>query len=93
MTEEPQTPKCDVDDIVCQLGVLSHLRGMQSAFGDEEFKRKFPEFEGWDQKIVDTIRRQEVDLSEALKGCGLSSAEELDTIAHPAQVTGEVSEE
>ena len=80
MAEDPQRPKCDVDDIVCQLGMLSHLRGMQASLGSEDFKSKFPEFEGWDQKIVDTIQRQEVNLSEALKNCSLSSAVELGTI-------------
>ncbi len=94
MTTEPQRPKCDVDDIVCQLQVLSHLRGMQSAFGDEEFKSKFPEFDGWDKKIVDTIARQEVDVNAALKSCGLSSAEELKTITvQPASITKEETEE
>ena len=94
MTTEPQRPKCDVDDIVCQLQVLSHLRGMQSAFGDEEFKSKFPEFDGWDKKIVDTIARQEVDLNETLKSCGLSSAEELkDVTLQPMEPAKEAPEE
>ncbi len=57
---------------------------MQSAFGDEEFRSKFPEFDGWDEKLVDTIRRQEVDLNATLKDCGISTAEELKTITVPS---------
>lgn len=96
MTEDAQKPKCDVDDIVCQLGVLSHLREMQSSLGTESFKAKFPQFDGWDQKLVDTISSQEAELGETLKGCGLASAEELTEIrvkAHaviePVQVNSE----
>ena len=93
MTEEPQKPRCNVDDIVCQLGVLSHLRGMQTSLGSEDFKSKFPQFEGWEQKLVNTIQAQEAELGDALKDCGLASVEELNTISvQPAQVT-EVEEE
>jgi hypothetical protein len=67
MTEDK--PKCNVDDILCQLGILSHLRGMQTNLGSEEFKSKFPEFAGWDETILKTIKIQEADLSEALKNC------------------------
>ena len=94
MESERKESKCSVGDILCQMQVLSHLRGMQSAFGDEEFKSKFPEFDGWDKKIVDTIARQEVDVNAALKSCGLSSAEELKTITvQPASITKEETEE
>ncbi len=92
MTEDK--PKCNVDDILCQLGVLSHLRGMQTSLGSEDFKSKFPEFEGWDETIVRTIKSQEADLSEALKDCNLSSVEELGerrvqvhAVIEPPQIT------
>ncbi len=94
MESERKESKCSVGDILCQMQVLSHLRGMQSAFGDEEFKSKFPEFDGWDKKIVDTIARQEVDLNETLKSCGLSSAEELkDVTLQPMEPAKEAPEE
>lgn len=75
MTEEQEKPRCDIGDILCQMQVLSHLKGMKSAFGDEEFQKKFPEFENWDTKIMDTIARQEIDLKEALGKCGLTEPE------------------
>lgn len=74
MTEEK--PKCDIDDLLCQMGILSHLREMQSLLGEEKFKTSFPEFEGLNEKVASRISNQETTLKEALERCGLSEAEE-----------------
>ncbi|MBA7690607.1 hypothetical protein ES703_99137 [subsurface metagenome] len=70
MTEE-QKPKCDIDDIMCQMEVLGHLRGMKNVLGDERFKSSFPELEGLSDTIADKIGSQEITLKEALEKCGL----------------------
>ena len=73
MTEEKA--KCDIDDIVCQMQVLAHLKGMQSILGEERYKGDFPEFEGLDEKLAGRIESQETSLQEALDKCGLPQLE------------------
>ena len=63
---------CNVDDLMCQIGVVSHLRGLQGLLGDERFKTEFPEFEGLGDKISEKIQTQEASLRDAFKNCGLS---------------------
>lgn len=76
MTEE-EKPKCDIDDILCQVQVLGHLKGLESVLGDERFRTRFPEFEGLSQKVTDSISSQDTELKEALKRCGLPVPEEV----------------
>jgi len=59
--------------------VLSHLRGIQSAITDGKFQEEFPEFTGLDEKILSSISRQEIDLNQALKSCGLSGVDEIES--------------
>lgn len=76
MTEEEKT-KCDIDDILCQVQVLGHLKGLESVLGDEKFRARFPEFEGLSQKVTDSISTQDESLKEALERCGLPVPEEI----------------
>lgn len=62
---------CDVDDLLCQMGVLSHLKGMQGLLGDERFKTEFPEFEGLGDKLTEKIQSSEENIRDAFKRCGL----------------------
>ena len=71
MTEEPERPKCDIDDLLCQMQVLGHLKGMQSLLGEEKFRTGFPEFEGLSERVTERISTQETTLKEALERCGL----------------------
>jgi len=87
MTEEPEKLKCDIDDILCQVQVLGHLKGLESVLGDERFRTRFPEFEGLSQKVTDSIDTQDESLKEALKRCGLPVPEE--TIVEEATPTVE----
>ena len=68
--------ECNIDDIICQIQVLSHLKGIQNLVGDEKFSTGFPEFEGLDMVLTEKIRTGEASLNETLKGCGLSGPEE-----------------
>jgi len=76
MTEELERPKCDIDDLLCQMQMLSHLRGMKGLLGDEKFKTSFAEFEGLDTTLTEKIQGQETTLKEALEKCGLSEIKE-----------------
>lgn len=87
MTEE--RPKCDIDDLLCQMGILSHLKGMQGLLGEEKFKTGFPEFEGLSERVTERISTQETTLKEALERCGLAETEE--SILEPKTVEEERS--
>ncbi len=51
MAEEERN-HCDVDDVVCQMEVLVHLRGLQKGIGDEQLLDKFPELVGVEEAIA-----------------------------------------
>lgn len=70
--------QCNVDDLMCQMGVLSHLRGMQEILGDERFKTEFPEFERLDNAVSEKIKAQETSLRDALERCGLPTMAETE---------------
>jgi len=84
MTEE--RPRCNIDDILCQMQALSHLRGLQSAFGDGKFQEKFPDLVGLDDKIVETISRQELELKQSLESCGLANPTDSTITVQPKVV-------
>jgi len=87
MTEEK--PKCNVDDLLCQMQVLGHLKGMKNLLGEDKFRISFPEFEGLSGKVSERIESQEASLKEALERCGLPQietrivAEEEESILEP----------
>lgn len=75
MSEEK--PKCDLDDLVCQMQVLGHLKGIKTVLGEEKYKAGFSEFEGLDTVLTVKISAQETTLKKALEKCGLSEVEEI----------------
>ena len=84
MVEEPER-KCDPDDIVCQMRILSNLKGLQSALGDEAFKSRFPELEGLDEKLTTRISEQDISLKEAMGRCGLLPVEKAGEESTPRE--------
>jgi len=60
-----------IDDICCQMQVLSHLKGLQSVLGMESFRSRFPELEGLAEKMTGRIKEQETLVREALGRYGL----------------------
>jgi len=66
---------CDVEDFVCQLGILSHLQGIEGIVGGERFKQDYPEFSGLSESVADRIKASETSLREAYKNCGLVDVE------------------
>ena len=77
MTEESGKHICDIDDILCQMQALTHLKGLQSALGEEKFRESFPELEGLGEKLTSKIKNQETSLREALERCKLPDIEEI----------------
>ena len=63
--------QCDIDDLLCQIQVLSHLKGLESVLGVERYRTDFPELQGLNEKI----KRQEVTLRETLGRCGVPPLE------------------
>lgn len=71
-------PECNIEDIVCQMQVLSHLKGIQGILGEEKFNSDFPEFDGLDMVLTERISTGEATLNETLKACGLSEEPEVE---------------
>jgi len=77
--------ECNVEDILCQMTVLGHLKGLQSVLGEERYRADFPELQGLSEKISS----REVSLRETLGKCVENPAEsEL-----PVQVNAVIEEE
>jgi len=69
-------PKCDIDDLLCQMEALSHLKGLRSVLGEEKFQSQFPELTDLNERLSERIKAQEGNLREALEKCGLPQVEE-----------------
>lgn len=65
---------CDPEDIICQMQVLTHLKGLQNALGEDRFKADFPELQG----IGERLKKQEASIREALEKCGLEPLQEAE---------------
>jgi hypothetical protein len=64
---------CDVDDVLCQMVALSHLKGLRDTLGDDRYRTEFPELEGLGQKIAS----REEALRETLGRCGMAEPAEI----------------
>lgn len=62
--------ECDVDDILCQLEMLTHLKGIEKLQGSESFRERFPEFEGLGIRLSEEIVSQKSILRLAVTKCG-----------------------
>jgi len=71
LSEQDEKPKCDIDDILCQLQVMSHLQGMERLLGSEKYQERFPEFKGLGATVTERIQQQEVTIKEVFEKCGL----------------------
>ena len=63
--------ECNVEDIMCQMTALSHLKGLKSVLGDEKYREEFPELQSLDEKIAN----REASLRETLGKCVDQSVE------------------
>ena len=79
MTEPEGEPKteCDPADIVCQLQVLEHLKGLKGILTEDRFKNSYPELVGLEERISDRIKERGSSINEALNRCSLPLLGEL----------------
>ncbi len=69
--------ECNVDDILCKMGVLQNLRGLQTGMGNEAFLKEFPELQGLDGKLTAKIEATTLAVNEAIAKCGQITSEEV----------------
>ena len=85
---------CDMSDIVCQMQVLAHLRGIQSVLGEERFKVELPELSTLPGTLTEKIADRERTLEDTMRSCGMLSEEEpLTTLNLEPATTPEVEPE
>lgn len=69
--------ECNVDDILCQMGVLQNLKGLQKGMGNESFLNEFPELDGFAEKLTAKIEASTASVQAALAKCGQVAPEEV----------------
>ncbi|MCK5235869.1 MAG: hypothetical protein KAR06_02695 [Deltaproteobacteria bacterium] len=92
MAEEEKTP-CDVDDVVCQIEVLAHLKGLQKGLGNNQFREQFPELVGLDERIRAKVEEQDKVVQKALEDCGSTSEATVPETPAPEELSPESDEE
>ncbi len=88
--------ECDVDNIICQLETLKSLRSLKANMGSEAMQERFPELQGLDGKLVESIRETEGDLKTAIAKCGQIDEEAILEMGETVEVTpegGKIEEE
>lgn len=66
----PEVPEeCDIDDLACQMSVLSNLQGIENSIGTEPFRQRFPELANLPGILKERIRNQERVVNEGLQKC------------------------
>jgi len=87
---EEQKPKCDIDDLMCQMQALNHLDGLENLLGTERFQARYPEFKGLGDVVKVRIGEQRSTITEMMEQCGMLSLEvtkEESLTVKPASVT------
>jgi len=94
MNEQQKRP-CNPEDVVCQMEVLRHLKGLREQMGNEAFLEKYPEGAALQEKLSPAIVQQEQVVQEKLAECSEESepAAEPETPEEPAGEAEEESEE
>lgn len=75
--------KCDTDEILKQINVLTGLKQVRDNMGAGPFGDKLPELSGLGDKLDTMIEEAEAALQAKVEECGNLDMEEL-----PAEVTG-----
>ena len=73
MSEEK--PKCDIDDLMCQMQALNLLEGMEKLLGTEKFQARYPEFQGLGDVVRERMSEQKLTIKGAMEHCGLDTGE------------------
>lgn len=87
--------ECNVDDILCQIRVLGHLKGLQDEMGKEGFSTEFPELTGLGEHLETKIEFQRGKLRDSLVACGQVKEDELplESEEKPSEEVGDDEEE
>lgn len=80
MTQEAEK-RCDIDDMLCQMVALSHLKGLKNVLGEERYRTEFPELQSLDEKITS----REASLRDTLGKCGLEPVVEAEVTLKPTE--------
>lgn len=77
MAEDSQ-PRCDVDDLLCQMRLMSHLEGLQSIMGTDKFKEQYPDFAELQNTVTGRLEKQKENIRTSMEKCGLPIPQELE---------------
>ncbi len=72
---EEEKPKCDIDDLLCQMQTLGYLKGMENLIGTEKFQERYPEFKGLGDVVKEKMGEQRGTIKEMMEKCGISTGE------------------
>ena len=94
MDQERKQP-CDPDDVVCQMEVLRHIKGLQEQLGNEVFIQRFPELETLRERLPAEIKQQEEVVHQSISDCTEEppASEEAPSEAEPAPEPEPVEQE
>jgi len=70
-----QKPKCDIDDLMCQMQALNLLGGMENLLGTETFQKRYPEFIGLGDVVKERMIEQRGTIKEMMERCGMPAEE------------------
>lgn len=72
---EGEKPKCDIDDLMCQMQALNYLDGLENLLGTEKFQEKYPEFKGLGDVVKERMGEQRTTITEMIERCGMLAFE------------------
>ena len=94
MSDQDEKPKCDIDDLMCQVEMMTYLQGMQRLLGSDKFQERYPELADVGSVVTERVQQQTVTIKEAFARCGLvpPTEEEIHVEAHAVIETEEQTE-
>jgi hypothetical protein len=75
MVENNQS--CDPDDVVCQMEVLRHLKGLEQQMGNQAFLEKYPQLANTKEQIASDVVKQQQKVDAAIDRCGREEGAEV----------------
>lgn len=75
--EQQKEKPCNPDDVVCQMEVLRHLKGLKEQLGNEAFLEKYPEGKTLIERLPQEITSQQERVDQVIGNCGRPEEEEI----------------
>jgi hypothetical protein len=82
---------CDPDDVICQMEVLRHLKGLEEQMGNQAFLERYPGLASAKDQITADVVSQQQKMDAAIDRCGRGDAE--DKTVEPAEEAEQTPEE